>query len=402
MRYINISLALVATILAAFTSTNNFPLPPNPLHFSDRLTDLFRFARTTETIMDTATSLTISSSWDCNLFKRRKKPDKKVYNICDDFPSNVPPPDTNTTTYLCVDSHGCCNFTTIQSAVNAVANFSMNRTVLWINSGFYYEKVIVPKTKPNITFQGQGYMSTAIAWNDTAASAHGTFYSGSVQVFATNFIAKNISFMNVAPIPKPGDVDAQAVAIRVSGDEAAFWGCGFFGAQDTLHDDKGRHYFKECYIQGSIDFIFGNGKSLYENCQLISMANPVALGRRSVDGSVTAQGRVTKDENTGFLFVKCTIGGTGRIWLGRAWRPYSRTIFALTNMSDIIAPEGWNNLNDPTRDQTVFYGEYNCTGSGANMTMRAAYVQRLNDTDVSPFLNTSFIDGDEWLQPFTS
>lgn len=54
------------------------------------------------------------------------------------------------------------------------------------------------------------------------------------------------------------------MAIRISGDEAAFWGCGFFGAQDTLHDDKGRHYFKDCYIQGSIDFIFGNARSFYE------------------------------------------------------------------------------------------------------------------------------------------
>lgn len=54
------------------------------------------------------------------------------------------------------------------------------------------------------------------------------------------------------------------MAIRIAGDEAAFWGCGFFGAQDTLHDDKGRHYFKDCYVQGSIDFIFGNARSLYE------------------------------------------------------------------------------------------------------------------------------------------
>lgn len=65
-------------------------------------------------------------------------------------------------------------------------------------------------------------------------------------------------------MPVPGAVGAQAVAIRIAGDQAAFFGCGFFGAQDTLHDDRGRHYFKDCYIQGSIDFIFGNGKSLYE------------------------------------------------------------------------------------------------------------------------------------------
>ncbi|PKI37977.1 hypothetical protein CRG98_041632 [Punica granatum] len=292
-------------------------------------------------------------------------------SICDDFPPNIPPPETNMTLTLCVDPNGCCNFTTVQAAVDAVGNFSEKRTVIWINSGIYYEKVTIPRTKPNITFQGQGYTSTAVAWNDTANSAHGTFYSGSVQVFANNFVAKNISFMNVAPIPSPGDVGAQAVAIRIAGDQAAFLGCGFFGAQDTLHDDRGRHYFKDCYIQGSIDFIFGDARSLYENCQLISMANPVPAGQKVINGAVTAHGRVSKDENTGFTFVNSSIGGTGRIWLGRAWRPFSRVVFALTSMTDIIAPEGWNDFNDPARDQNIFYAEYNCTGAGANMAQRA-------------------------------
>ncbi|XP_054813897.1 probable pectinesterase 8 [Prosopis cineraria] len=333
---------------------------------------------------------------------KKRRPDDSssgdiISNLCDDFPPGIPPENTNTTTYLCVDRRGCCNFTTVQAAVNAVPDNSNKRNIIWINSGLYYEKVMVPITKPNITFQGQGYTSTAIAWNDTAKSANGTFYSGSVQVFASNFIAKNISFMNVAPIPGPGVEGAQAVAIRVGGDEAQFWGCGFFGAQDTLHDDKGRHYFRDCYIQGSIDFIFGNARSLYENCQIVSMANPVPAGQKFINGAVTAHGRTTNDENTGFAFVNCSIGGYGRILLGRAWRPYSRVVFAFTTMSDIIAPEGWNDFNDPARDQTIFYGEYNCTGAGANMSLRAPYVRRLNDTVASNFLNTSFIDGDQWL-----
>ncbi|XP_020598419.1 probable pectinesterase 8 [Phalaenopsis equestris] len=194
---------------------------------------------------------------------------------------------------------------------------------------------------------------------------------------------------------------AQAVAIRVAGDQAAFWGCGFFGAQDTLHDDAGRHYFKECYIQGSIDFIFGDARSLYENCQLISMASPVTAGLKMINGAVTAHGRVSKDENTGFSFVNCTIGGTGRIWLGRAWRPFARVIFAFTSMTDIISPEGWNDFNDPSRDQTVFYGEYKCSGAGANQNLRAPYVLKLNDEQAAPFLNSSYIDGDQWLQPYS-
>ncbi|WZZ56568.1 hypothetical protein YC2023_056675 [Brassica napus] len=250
------------------------------------------------------------------------------------------------------------------------------------------EKVVIPKTKPHITLQRQGFETTAIAWNDTAYSANGTFYRASVQVFGSQFLGKNISFMNVAPIPKPGDVGAQAVAIRIPGDEAAFVGCGFFGAQDTLHDDRGRHYFKDCYIQGSIDFIFGNAKSLYQkDCQIISMANQVSAGSKSINGAVTAKGRNSKDENSGFSFVNCSIGGTGHVWLGRAWRPYSRVIFVSTFMTDVIAPEGWNNFNDPSRLEMR-----------ANISKRAQYVQKLNETQVAQFINMTFIDGDQWLQ----
>ncbi|KAF3443499.1 hypothetical protein FNV43_RR13182 [Rhamnella rubrinervis] len=388
----SISLTLLIAILAILASKHPRSHPNmNPLTSIKYLFDVG---------LATFSSPIISSIIDRHHQKKRPDHKRKKGSICDDFPRDFPPPDTNTTSILCVDGNGCCNFTTVQAAVDAVFNSSQKRTIIWINSGIYYEKVMVPKTKPNITFQGQGYTSTAIVWNDTANSSHGTFYCGSVQVFSDNFIAKNISFMNVAPIPSPGDIGAQAVAIRIGGDQAAFWGCGFFGAQDTLHDDRGRHYFKECFIQGSIDFIFGNARSLYEGCWLVSMANPVAPGTKSINGAVTAHGRASKEENTGFAFVNCTIGGTGRVWLGRAWRPFSRVVFALTTMSDIIAPEGWNDFNDPARDQTAFYGEYNCTGAGANMSMRVPYALRLNDTQAASFLNVSFIDGDQWLQPY--
>ncbi|WOL12277.1 hypothetical protein Cni_G21043 [Canna indica] len=289
------------------------------------------------------------SSW-ISRHRHRKRPGS-YDSPCDDFPPDFPPPDTDTTSFFCVDRNGCCNFTTVQSAVDAVGVLSRKRNVIWINKGIYYEKVTIPKTKPNITFQGQGLDTTAIAWNDTANSTKGTFFSASVVVYGVNFIANNISFINVAPIPNPGDVGAQAVAIRVGADQAAFWGCGFFGAQDTLHDDKGRHYFKECFIQGTIDFIFGDARSLYENCQMISIAPPVAAGLKFVDGTVTAHCRTSADENTGFAFVNCSIGGTGRIWLGRAWRPFSRVIFANTFMTDIVAPEGWNDFSDPSSDK---------------------------------------------------
>lgn len=56
----------------------------------------------------------------------------------------------------------------------------------------------------------------------------------------------------------------QGVALRISGTKAAFYNCSFNGAQDTLYDHKGLHFFHNCSIQGSVDFIFGYARSLYQ------------------------------------------------------------------------------------------------------------------------------------------
>lgn len=142
-------------------------------------------------------------------------------------------------------------------------------------------------------------------------------------------------------------------------------------------DDQFRHYFKECFIQGSIDFIFGNGRSLYrviyecinsfcrrykliniieivltslylsiQDCTLNSVAKAVSKGEQYI----TAQGRMFPENNTGFVFVNCKIEGSGYVYLGRAWGQYARVIFSKTTMSDIIATEGWNDWDNATRD----------------------------------------------------
>uniref|UniRef100_A0A7N1A9L4 Pectinesterase n=1 Tax=Kalanchoe fedtschenkoi TaxID=63787 RepID=A0A7N1A9L4_KALFE len=241
---------------------------------------------------------------------------------------------------ITVALHGGADFTSVQAAVDSVPENNTKNVVIQISAGCYKEKVVVPQMKPYITFIGEGMNSTMIEWHDRASDrgANGeqlrTYRTASVTVYANFFKAKNISFKNTAPAPLPGMEGRQAAAFRISGDKAYFSGCGFYGAQDTLCDDAGRHYFKNCYIQGSIDFIFGNGRSMYKDCQLHSIAKRF--------GSIAAQDRNWPDEKTGFSFVNCRVTGSGPLYVGRAMGQYSRIVYSYTYFDDVVAHGGWD------------------------------------------------------------
>lgn len=281
-------------------------------------------------------------------------------------------------------------FSSVQDAVDAISSGNSRRVDIQIAEGFYEEKVHVPSGKPYVTFQGAGAGLTTISWHDTAASSGGMPKSASVAIDSDDFIAKGVTFANSAPDPPIGSTNKQAVALRISGDKAAFYNCNFLGHQDTLFDDQGRHYFEGCLIQGSVDFICGNGRSLYKGCELRAL-------QRSTE-SLTAQKRASPGEATGFSFVDCKVTGAGMAYLGRAWGPYSRVVFSFTSMADIIKPVGWYNWGDSNRESKVFFGQYKCTGPGADESKRVGWSHELTDTQAGAFQSLDFIDGASWLQ----
>ncbi|XP_072976134.1 probable pectinesterase 53 [Typha angustifolia] len=295
---------------------------------------------------------------------------------------------------VCQDGSG--NYTSIREAVDSIPLHNTRRVILEIRPGIYREKIVIPKSMPFITFLGSGENPPIITGNDTAATRGDngvplkTFHSPTVAINADYFLAANIKFENTAPYPNAGQIGGQAVALRISGDKAAFYNCSFYGAQDTLYDHKGLHYFQNCFIQGSVDFIFGYGRSLYENCYLNSIAKNVA--------SLTAQRRSTKTMASGFSFVRSTITGSGLVYLGRAWGDHSRVVFSYTFMDKVVIPQGWNSWRIQRPESSgVYYGEYQCSGPGANWTGRVHWAHLLSDEEAQPFLGTYYINGDTWL-----
>ncbi|KAH7436688.1 hypothetical protein KP509_05G031000 [Ceratopteris richardii] len=291
----------------------------------------------------------------------------------------------SSTRIIIVDQNGGGQFRSVQAAVDSVPINNNQWVYINIGPGIYREKVTIPYNKPFVAFQGAGMERTVITWQDRA-SGFGTANSA-------RFIAKGVGFRNAAPPPSPGAYGGQAVAVLLNGDMMAFYECGFYGAQDTLFDYYGRHYFRDCIIQGSIDFIFGHAQSIFKGCHLV-----VTAQSGYISGSITAQNRKDPHDQGGFVFLSCTIMGTGYVYLGRAWGSYSRVVFLNTYMSNIIVPDGWNDWGQPSRQRTVYYGQYQCSGPGANTDRRVPWSRDLSLSEAQPFLELSFINAGAWLQ----
>ncbi|KAJ4957390.1 hypothetical protein NE237_024501 [Protea cynaroides] len=240
---------------------------------------------------------------------------------------------------ITVGKPGYGKFDRIQAAIDSIPSQNNRWIRIAVSPGLYSEKVTVPREKTCVILQGNSREDTVISWN-----AHSiTNLSATFTSFADNFVAKNIAFKNTYTNGKSingGSTIKQSLAVELVGDKSSFLECGFYAFQDTLWDVVGRHYFRNCYIQGAVDFIWGNGQSIYEKCVISVLPLPGGVGT----GFITAQGRNSLNENSGFVFKGCNVLGiddTTRTYLGRAYGAYSTVIWYKTQFSNVIVPQGW-------------------------------------------------------------
>ena len=278
-----------------------------------------------------------------------------------------------------VAADGSGDFTTVQSAIDAVPHLRNNRTTIFIKPGTYKERLMLAPTKVNVSFVGEDPTTTIITFDSHANMLNrfgekmGTSGSSMFYVYGDGFEATNITFENSA-----GPV-GQAVAVRVDGDRVKFDNCRFLGNQDTLypHGKQSRQYYKNCYIEGTVDFIFGWSTAYFDKCEIFCKTR----------GYITAAS-TEEDSKYGFVFNECKIGGSapaGSFYLGRPWRPYAQTVFINCEMSEVIKSEGWDPWGKDSNKETAFYAEYGSKGKGGNSSQRVDWSHQLTNAELANY-----------------
>nr|WP_315251499.1 pectate lyase [uncultured Flavobacterium sp.] len=287
---------------------------------------------------------------------------------------------------IVVDQKGNGDFKTIQEAVNAARSYPSKRITISIKDGTYYEKVKVHAWNTNISFIGESRQQTIITYDDyfnkIGLGRNSTFYTYTVLVEGNDFFCKNLTIKNTS-----GPV-GQAVALNVNANRVMFTNCTFLGNQDTLYTsgEGTKNYFKDCYIEGTTDFIFGDATVLFENCTINSKS----------DSYITAAS-TPKDTTYGYVFKNCKLTAdknTTKVYLGRPWRPYAKTVFINCEMGKHILPEGWHNWSKPEAEISSFYAEYNCTGEGSQPKTRVAWSHQLKSSEAKKYTIENILDSD--------
>ncbi len=284
-----------------------------------------------------------------------------------------------------VAQDGSGNFRTIQEAINAVRDLSQQRVTIHIRNGVYREKLVIPSWKTMILLEGESRDSTIITYDDYSGKenpggkdAFGkdkftTYTSYTVLVQGNDFSAENLTIRNTA-----GRV-GQAVALHAEGDRCMIRHCRLLGNQDTLYagTEGSRQYYKDCTIEGTTDFIFGEATAVFDHCEIRSLVN-----------SYIAAAATTPRQEFGFVFLDCRLvadTAAKKVYLGRPWRPFAKTVYIRTEMGAHIVAAGWDNWRNADNEKTAYYAEYESKGPGAAPDKRVGWARQLTDKEVKKY-----------------
>ncbi len=283
-------------------------------------------------------------------------------------------------TKIIVAQDGSGSYKTVQAAFNAIPFNNKKPVTIFIKNGIYKEKLHLDSSKEFVTTIGEDNFKTILTYDDHTGKVSplgdtiNTRTSASFVVMANNFSARNITFQNEA-----GFNAGQAVGLESDGDKASFYNCRIVGNQDILftNNDNSRQYYKDCYIEGTTDFIFGSATVWFEHCHIHSKKN----------SHVTAASTPPK-HSFGYVFNECILTGDTSLHtatLGRPWRPFASVTYIHCYLGQQIRPEGWSNWNNTESYKTARYSEYENFGPGADKTKRVDWSHQLNDDEIKKY-----------------
>lgn len=304
---------------------------------------------------------------------------------------------------ITVAADGTGDFKTVQEAIAAVPEGSNERTILHIKVGIYAGPVVVAASKKNVTFVGDDEQTSIITWdrnvNDPKPDgADGT--NPGVHLLGDGFRAEHVTFRNTS-----GD-HGQGLAVRVDADRVVFKNCRFLGWQDTLMANKGRQYFSDCYIEGRVDFIYGDGTAVFERCHI-----------HSKNGGYVTAASTPPERAFGFVFFDCKLTGDDvpwvdataakppKVWklpntqLGRPWRGYASVAFLRCEMGEHVKPDGWNNWGKAENETTARFVEFGSTGPGAHPEQRVPWAKQLSKETADQITPKSVLAGTDGWNP---
>ncbi|MBZ4034029.1 pectate lyase [Flavobacterium sp. 17A] len=279
--------------------------------------------------------------------------------------------------YITVAQDGSGDYTKIQDAVYATPAFPYEKVTIFVKNGIYNEKVRVPEWNTNVVLQGESKENTIITYDDNFSKIglgrNSTFYTYTLLVEGDDFSASNLTIKNTS-----GE-RGQAIALSVVANRAKIINCNLLGNQDTLYlsGKDAKQYFKDCYIEGTTDFIFGGATALFENCIIHSIKSSYITAASTPEGTPF-----------GFVFKNCKLTANSEakdVYLGRPWRIYAKTVFVNCEMGKQIKPEGWENWSKPEAEKNAFYAEYNCKGEGFQPSKRVKWSHQLSKKEASKY-----------------